>query len=92
MLDQTQHTAGLFAFNARSKQFRIDVARNDTLKRESISLLEQSLIRGECERGDIPHHGLPERSARGVPSDVIETSRFPVDGPGILVPRLFPQA
>jgi len=104
-LDQVQFMTGLFEFDTLSKRFKIYVEQNDKLKRESTSLLEEALIRGEFERGDIVRiTGLPERSARRVLSDVIETGllasdtpkgpvslRFPIDAQEILFPRLFPQ-
>jgi len=104
-LDQVQFMSGLFEFDTLSRRFRNYVERNDRLKRESIPLLEEALIRGEFERGDIVRiTGLPERSARRVLSDVIDTGllasdtpkgpvslRFPVDALEILFPRLFPE-
>ncbi len=104
-LDQVQFMSGLFEFDTLSRRFRNYVDRNDKLKRESIPLLEEALIRGEFERGDIVRiTGLPERSARRVLSDVIDTGllasdtpkgpvslRFPVDALEILFPRLFPE-
>lgn len=104
-LDQVQFMAGLFEFDTLSRRFRNYVERNDKLKRESIPLLEEALIRGEFERGDVVRiTGLPERSARRVLSNVIDTGllasdtlkgpvslRFPVDSLEILFPRLFPE-
>lgn len=104
-LDQVQFMSGLFEFETLSRRFRHYVERNDRLKRESVSLLEEALIRGEFERGDIVRiTGLPERSARRVLSDVIDTGllasdtpkgpvslRFPVNSLEILFPRLFPE-
>lgn len=104
-LDQVQFMSGLFEFDTLSRRFRNYVERNDKLKRESIPLLEEALIRGEFERGDIVRiTGLPERSARRVLSDVIDTGllasdtpkgpvslRFPVDSLEVLFPRLFPE-
>jgi Fic family protein len=104
-LDQVQFMTGLFELDTLSKRFKVYVEQNDKLKRESIPLLEEALIRGEFERGDITRiTGLPERSARRVLGDVIATGllasdtpkgpvslRFPVDAQEVLFPRLFPQ-
>lgn len=104
-LDQVQFMTGLFELDTLSKRFKIYVEQNDKLKRESVPLLEEALIRGEFERGDILRiTGLPERSARRVLSEVIETGllasdtpkgpvslRFPIDAQEVLFPRLFPQ-
>jgi hypothetical protein len=76
------------------------------VKPEAARLLEEALIRGEFERGDISRiTGLPERTARRVLNDLTalgllasDTSRgrvslrFPVDALEILFPRLFPEA
>jgi Fic family protein len=65
--------------------------------------LEEALIRGEFERGEIPRiTGLPERTARRVFNDICEAGllasatpkgpvslRFPPDAVDILFPRLF---
>jgi hypothetical protein len=67
--------------------------------------LEEALIRGEFERGDIARiTGLPDRSARRVLADVIAAGlldsetpktavslRFPADALDVLFPRLFPE-
>ena len=69
-------------------------------------LLEEALIRGEIERGEIDRiTGLPERSARRVLSSLIDAKllasdtekgpvslRFPDDALEMLFPRLYPAA
>lgn len=76
------------------------------LKPEATRLLEEALIRGSFERGDVRRiTGLPERTARRVLNDVValgllasETPkgavslRFPTDSLDTLFPRLFPEA
>ena len=68
-------------------------------------MLEEALIRGQFERGEISRiSGLPERTARRVLNDLISLGmlasdtakgavslRFPVDALDILFPRLFPE-
>ena len=76
---------------------------SETLKSEAARLLEEALIRGEFERGDISRiTGMPERSARRVLKEVEDLGllasetpkgpvslRFPADALDILFPRLF---
>jgi len=104
-LDQVQFMSSLFELNTLSKRLRNYVELNDMLKPEAARLLEEALIRGEFERGEISRiTGLPERSARRVLSDVVGTGllasdtpkgavslRFPVDALDVLFPRLFPE-
>jgi Fic family protein len=75
------------------------------LKPEADRLLQEALLRGEFERGEIERiTGLPERSARRVLNDVIGLGllasdtpkgkvslRFPAHALEILFPRLYPQ-
>ena len=81
------------------------VERNKGFKLEATRLLEEALIRGQFERGEIARiTGLPDRSARRVLGDVIEAGllgsdtpkgavslRFPMDALDVLFPRLFPE-
>ena len=104
-LDQVQFMSDLFELDTLSRRLRNYVERNEKLKRESARLLEEALIRGEFERGEIGRvTGLPERTARRVLNDVIATGllasdtpkgavslRFPVDALESLFPRLFPE-
>ncbi len=104
-LDQVQFMSSLFELDTLSRRLRNYVELNDNLKREAAWLLEEALIRGEFERGEIARiTGLPERSARRVLSDVVGTGllasdtpkgsvslRFPVDALDVLFPRLFPE-
>jgi len=64
--------SGLFEIDALARRFRRYVEQKETLKPESARLLEEALIRGEFERGEIARvTGLPERTARRVLSDVV---------------------
>jgi Fic family protein len=97
--------SGLFELDTLSRRLRTYVERSETLKRESARLLDEALIRGELERGEIARiTGLPERTARRLLNDVIATGllasdtpkgavslRFPIDALEILFPRLFPE-
>jgi Fic family protein len=105
-LDQVQFMSGLFEIDVLAKRLRSYVERSDNLKPEAARLLEEALIRGEFERGEIARiTGLPERTARRVLNDVIATGllasetpkgavslRFPADALDLLFPRLFAEA
>lgn len=102
-LDQITFMDGLFELDTLSRRLRIFVERSETLKPEAARLLEEALIRGEFERGDVPRiTGLPERTARRVFNDVMAfgllasdtpkgkvSLRFPVEMLDILFPKLF---
>jgi Fic family protein len=104
-LDQVTFMTGLLEIDTLARRLRAYVERNEKLKPEAVRLLEEALIRGEFERGDIPRiTGLPERTARRVFNDVVADGllgsdtpkgavslRFPVDTLDVLFPRLFPQ-
>ena len=103
-LDQITFMSGLFELDALARQLRVYVERSDNLKLEAARLLEEALIRGEFERGDVPRiTGLPERTARRVFNDVVAAGllasdtpkgavslRFPIETLDFLFPRLFP--
>lgn len=105
-LDQVQFMSGLLEIDALAKRLRSYVERTENLKPEAARLLEEALIRGEFDRGEINRiTGLPERTARRVLNDVISTGllasetpkgavslRFPADALDILFPRLFAEA
>jgi Fic family protein len=104
-LDQVTFMSGLFELDRLSLRLRTYVQKSSSLKPESAGLLEEALIRGEFERGEIERiTGLPERSARRVLNDVIALGmlasdtpkgkvslRFPVHALEDLFPRLYPQ-
>lgn len=104
-LDQITFMSSLFELDTLARRLRLYVERSETLKPEAARLLEEALIRGEFERGEVPRiTRLPERTARRVFNDVIAAGllssdtpkgpvslRFPVDTLDILFPRLFPE-
>lgn len=104
-LDQVRFMSSLFELNTLSRRLRAYVERSESLRREAAALLEEALIRGEVERGEVTRiTGLPERSARRVLGDVVSVGllasdtpkgpvslRFPVDALDVLFPRLFPE-
>jgi Fic family protein len=104
-LDQVKFMDSLFELDSLGPRLNTFVERSGTLKPEAKRLLEEALVRGQFERGDIVRiTGLPDRSARRVLSDVIaegllgsETPkgpvslRFPPDALDVLFPRLFPE-
>ncbi len=102
-LDQIIFMSSLFELDTLARRLRAYVERSERLKPEAVRLLEEALIRGEFERGDVPRiTGLPERTARRVFNDVIAAGllasetpkgpvslRFQVEALDILFPRLF---
>jgi Fic family protein len=104
-LDQVTFMSGLFELDSLSRRLRTYIQGSPGLKPESAGLLEEALIRGEFERGEIARiTGLPERSARRVLNEVIDLGllasdtpkgkvslRFPVHSLEELFPRLYPQ-
>lgn len=105
-LDQVTFMSELFDLDNLSKRLRRYVEQHPTLKSEAARLLEEALIRGEFERGEIERiTGLPERSARRVLADLLDLGllgsntpkgkvslRFPTIALEELFPRLYPQA
>ncbi len=103
-LDQIKFMSGLFDIDTLARRLRAYVEKHDSLKPEAARLLEEALIRGEFERGEVRRiAGLPERSARRVLGSVIEAGllasdtekgpvslRFPDDALETLFPRLYP--
>lgn len=104
-LDQVTFMSSLFALDNLSRRLTTYVQQSSPLKPEADRLLQEALLRGEFERGEIERiTGLPERSARRVLNDVIVLGllasdtpkgkvslRFPVNALEILFPRLYPQ-
>lgn len=104
-LDQVRFMSGLFALDTLAQRLRVYVERSEMLKPEAARLLEEALIRGRFERGEISRiTGLPDRTARRVLNDVIAAGllasetpkgavslRFPAEALEILFPRLFPE-
>jgi Fic family protein len=104
-LDQVTFMSGLFELDSLSQRLRAYVQRSTALKPETAGLLQEALIRGEFERGEIARiAGVTERSARRVLNDVIQLGllasdtpkgkvslRFPARVLEDLFPRLYPQ-
>jgi Fic family protein len=104
-LDQVTFMSSLFEIDTLARRLRTYVDRSENLKPEAARLLEEALIRGEFERGEITRiTGLPERTARRVLNDLItlglldsETPksavslRFPIEALDVLFPKLFPE-
>ncbi len=104
-LDQVTFMTGLFEIDSLGSRLNVYVERHKTLKPEAARLLDEALLRGRFQRGDVERiMGMPDRSARRVLTDVIETGllgsdtpkgpvslRFPIDALDVLFPRLFPQ-
>ena len=104
-LDQVKFMSDLFQLDTLARRLRLFVERSENLKPEATRLLEEALIRGEFERGEVTRiTGLPERTARRLLNDVVAAGllasdtpksalslRFPIDALEILFPRLFPE-
>jgi Fic family protein len=102
-LDQVQFMSKLYDLDTLSRRLHSYVDRHPELKAEAARMLDEALIRGEFERGDIARiTGLPERSARRLLSEVIEDGllasdtqkgkvslRFPTHALEELFPRLY---
>jgi Fic family protein len=105
-LDQVAFMSDLFELDGLLLRLRTYTQRSPSLRPESAGLLQEALIRGEFERGEIARiTGLPERSARRVLNEVIELGllasdtpkgkvslRFPAHALEDLFPRLYPQS
>jgi Fic family protein len=103
-LDQVTFMSNLFELDTLAKRLRTYVERTGTFSSEAVLLLEEALLRGEVDRGDISRvMRLPGRTARRVFNEVLESGllasntprgpvslRFPADTQDILFPRLFP--
>ena len=104
-LDQVKFMESLFELDSLGPRLTTYVERSKTLKPEARRLLEEALVRGQFERGEIARiTGLPDRTARRVLADVIDAGllgsetpkgavslRFPMDALDMLFPRLFPE-
>jgi Fic family protein len=104
-LDQVTFMSSLFELDNLSRRLTAYVQQSSPLKPEADRLLQEALLRGEFERGELERiTGLPERSARRVLNDVIGLGllasdtpkgkvslRFPAHALEILFPRLYPQ-
>jgi len=103
-IDQVGFMSSLFELDNLARRLRALVAERDTLKPEAARMLEETLVRGEVERGEASRiTGLPERSARRVLNDLTREGmlssatpkgpvslRFPAHSLETLFPRLYP--
>jgi Fic family protein len=103
-IDQVGFMSSLFELDNLARRLRTLVAERDTLKAEAARMLEETLVRGEVERGEASRiTGLPERSARRVLNDLTKEGmlssatpkgpvslRFPAHSLETLFPRLYP--
>ena len=104
-LDQIIFMSGLFELDSLQERLKTYVLTNPYLKPEGAALLQEALIRGEFERGEVSRiTGLPERTARRVLNEVLQAGllasetpkgavslRFPADALEDLFPRLYPR-
>jgi Fic family protein len=105
-LGQVRFMKSLFELDTLAPRLRRHVERSDEFRPEAARLLEEALLRGEFERGEIARiTGLPERTARRVLNDLTSagllasdtpksavTLRFPVATLDSLFPRLYPES
>ena len=105
-LDQVTFMSELFDLENLSSRLRHLVSRHERLKPEAAALLEQTLVRGEVDRGEASRiTGLPVRTAQRVLNDLVRDGllasatpkgpvslRFPADSLDLLFPRLYPLA
>lgn len=103
-IDQVSFMSSLFELDNLTNRLHTFAAQHKTLKPEATRLLNETLVRGEIDRGEASRiTGLPERSARRVLNDVVKEGmlasatpkgpvslRFPVHSLEILFPRLYP--
>lgn len=102
-VDQVTFMSGLLNLDNLADRLHRYVEQTPNLKPEAARILDQALLRGELDRGDVASvTGLPERSARRVLTELLKTGliasdtpkgrlslRFPVDAADRLFPRLF---
>jgi Fic family protein len=105
-VDQVTFMSGLFDLDSLASRLRMLIARHERLKPEAAALLEQTLMRGEIERGEASRiAGLPVRTAQRLLNDLIGEGllssstpkgpvslRFPAHTLEALFPRLYPVA
>jgi Fic family protein len=103
-IDQVGFMSSLFELDNLARRLRAFVAERNKLKPEAARMLEETLVRGEVERGEASRiTGLPERSARRVLNDLTNEGmlasatpkgpvalRFPAHSLETLFPRLYP--
>jgi Fic family protein len=102
-LDQVEFMSELFQLGSLSKRLRRCVEADIDLRPEAGRLLDEALVRGSFDRGDASRiSGLPERTARRVLAELVQSGllasdspkspvflRFPMRLQDVLFPRLF---
>jgi Fic family protein len=106
-LDQITFMAGLFEIDSLARRLKLHVERSDDrMHPAAAALLDQVLVRGEVDRGEVPRIvGLPVRTARRVLAQVVNDGllasdtpkgpvylRFPTVALEVLFPNLYPVA
>ena len=92
-LDQVTFMGSLFELDTLARRLRNYVEQSETLQPQAGGLLEEALVRGEIERGEVARiTGLPERTARRVLSDVIGAGLLGSDTPKGALSLRFPAA
>jgi Fic family protein len=96
----------LFDLDNLANRLRAFIARQERFKPEAAVLLEQTLVRGEIERGEASRiTGLAVRTAQRLLNDLVAAGllasatpkgavslRFPANSLDALFPRLYPLA
>ena len=104
-IDQVTFMSALFDLDTLAGRLRDWVQLSGRLKAEGSSILQETLIRGEIDRGEATRiTGLPERSARRVLTELVDAGllasatpkgpvslRFPADALEVVFPRLYPR-
>jgi Fic family protein len=102
-LDQVVFMSELFQIDTLSRRLQKCVEADINMRPEAARLLDEALVRGSFDRGDAARiSGLPERSARRVLGDLVQSGllasdspkspvylRFPMSLQDVLFPRLF---
>jgi Fic family protein len=103
-IDQVRFMSELFDLDNLAGRIRTFVTRDDRFKPEAAALLEQTLVRGEIERGEASRiTGLPVRTAQRLLNELVSEGllasstpkgpvslRFPAHTLEELFPRLYP--
>ena len=103
-IDQVRFMSELFDLDNLARRIRAFVTRDDRFKPAAAALLEQTLVRGEIERGEASRiTGLPVRTAQRLLNDLVSEGllasstpkgpvslRFPAHTLEELFPRLYP--
>ena len=105
-LDQITFMSELFDLDHLANRLHTFIARHERFRPEAAALLEQTLVRGEFERGEASRiTGLPVRTAQRLLNDLVGEGllasatpkgpvslRFPAQTLEALFPRLYPLA